>query len=68
MGIILQFPEGAAVRRAETETESVGNREAATVVILPVIRIERHAEQSADDHEPSTGTAPGRRRRRRARS
>ncbi|MBY0383140.1 MAG: hypothetical protein K2W78_14625 [Xanthobacteraceae bacterium] len=68
MGIILQFPADAAARRADAETESGRTRGMATVVILPAIRIERHAEETAGDHGPKEGTAPGRRRRRRARS
>jgi len=36
-----------------------------TVVILPVVRIERHAEFNGDDG-PEQGTAPRRRRRRRS--
>jgi hypothetical protein len=36
-----------------------------TVLILPVIRIERQAEEISGDRGPKQGTAPGRRRRRR---
>jgi hypothetical protein len=36
-----------------------------TVVILPVIRIERQVEETSGDRGPEQGTAPGRRRRRR---
>ncbi|WP_416221118.1 hypothetical protein [Rhodopseudomonas palustris] len=39
----------------------------ATVVILPAIRIERHAE-TRDGDGPEQGDAPRRRRRRRVRS
>ena len=37
----------------------------ATVVILPVIRIERQVEETSGGSGPEEGTAPGRRRRRR---
>lgn len=39
-----------------------------TVVILPVIRIDRETGESSGGSGPEEGTAPGRRRRRRARS
>jgi hypothetical protein len=38
------------------------------LVILPVIRIERHSEQPNDSGEPEEGTGTRRRRRRRVRS
>jgi len=51
MGTIVKFPdEGRIVRfgRADVADES------ATVIILPVVRIERHDEQRAEDVEPRT--------------
>jgi hypothetical protein len=51
MGNIVKFPdEGRVVRfgRADASEES------ATVIILPVIRIERHDEARAPDAEPHT--------------
>jgi hypothetical protein len=36
-----------------------------TILILPVIRIERESDEPSGDHGPEQGTAPGRRRRRR---
>jgi hypothetical protein len=45
----------------------VPSQRTATVVILPVVRIERHVETSTDGG-PKEGAAPGRRRRRRVRS
>lgn len=65
MGTILEFPADAASRSGSTMVPSPGHR--AKVLILPVIRIERHAE-SRDDGGPEQGDAPPRRRRRRARS
>jgi len=51
MGTIVKFPdEGRIVRfgRADVPEES------ATVIILPVIRIERHDRSHAEDAEPQT--------------
>jgi len=51
MGTIVKFPdEGRIVRfgRADVPDES------ATVIILPVIRVERHGEVHATDAEPHT--------------
>jgi hypothetical protein len=65
MGTIVKFPdEGRIVRfgRADTHDES------ATVIILPVIRIERHDQPRAGDAEPHTHPPAdngGRRRMRR---
>jgi hypothetical protein len=39
-----------------------------TVVILPVVRIDRETNEIGGGSGPEEGTAPGRRRRRRARS
>ena len=44
------------------------DHEMGTVVILPVVRIEREADGTSGGSGPEEGTAPGRRRRRRARS
>jgi hypothetical protein len=65
MGTIVKFPDdGRIVRfgRADTTDES------ATVIILPVVRIERHDEPGAEDAEPHTHPPAdngGRRRMRR---
>jgi hypothetical protein len=44
------------------------DRTMGTVVILPVIRIDRESEETGGGRGPEEGAAPGRRRRRRARS
>lgn len=62
MGTIIEFP-AAIARRTATVDPSTGP---ATVIILPVIRIERHGDETTDGHGP--GAAPGGSRRRRARS
>ncbi len=65
MGTIVKFPdEGRIVRFGRTEMPD----ESATVIILPVIRIERHGEPLAEDAEPHTHPPAdngGRRRMRR---
>jgi hypothetical protein len=43
-----------------------GQSESATVIILPVIRIERHVDEPAGGVEPEAGRGARRRRRRRA--
>ena len=49
VGIVVKFPdEGRIVRFVRAEAES----ESATVIILPVIRIERYADQVAESAEP----------------
>jgi hypothetical protein len=64
MGTIIEFPADAATRRPsmmEAAGEGMG-----TVLILPVVRIERTAEETGGGRGPEEGTAPGRRRRRRS--
>ena len=66
MGTIIEFPADAASRRPGS-TISVAPCEA-TILILPAVRIERHNDETSGGSGPEEGTAPGRRRRRRARS
>lgn len=67
MGTILEFPADA-VRRPGSIMDVARRDGSATVVILPVVRIDRNADGSSDGSGPEEGAAPGRRRRRRARS
>ncbi len=67
MGTVVEFPVGAAVRREGESAYQVPREGSATVVILPVVRIERYAEETRGDSGPKEGTT-GRRRKRRARS
>jgi hypothetical protein len=60
MGEVIRFPEDAGTGRGRYVDATT---EPATVIILPVVRIERGPDDSADP-EPHAGT--GRRRRRRA--
>jgi hypothetical protein len=63
MGTIIEFPADAASRRPGMDGAS---REAtATILILPVVRIERDTDKTSGGSGPEEGTAPGRRRRRR---
>jgi hypothetical protein len=65
MGTIVKFPdEGRIVRFGRVD----GSEESATVIILPVVRIERYDEIVADGAEPHTHPPAengGRRRMRR---
>lgn len=62
MGQVIQFPEGARPAPAKRRSDTVS----ATVVILPVIRIERMADDPDNGLAPNAGNTSGRRRRRRA--
>jgi hypothetical protein len=62
MGIVIAFPEsrsGCGIRRSNG-----GQCESATIIILPVIRIERCGDEPSDGL--SHGASSGRKRRRRA--
>ncbi|HMF24149.1 MAG TPA: hypothetical protein VKG24_18810 [Pseudolabrys sp.] len=60
MGQIIRFPDEVSPRGKYVDSTS----EPATVIILPVIRIERDPD-GTNGLEPHTGNNPGRRRRRR---
>jgi hypothetical protein len=63
MGILIEFPADAASRRPGSTMD--GAPREATVLILPVIRIEREVDETSGGRGPEEGTAPRRRRRRR---
>jgi hypothetical protein len=65
MGTIIEFPADAASRRLGSTVDGATQEDKATVLILPVIRIERQVEETTGGRGPEEGTAPGRRRRRR---
>jgi hypothetical protein len=65
MGIIIEFPADAASRRLGSAAVGVPHGELGTVLILPVVRIERETDGTSGGSGPEEGTAPGRRRRRR---
>jgi hypothetical protein len=62
MGEVIQFPDEAGTARSGKYVDA--NTEPATVIILPVVRIERGPDGS-NGLEPTTGNTNGRRRRRR---
>ena len=65
MGTVIDFSAEAATRRLDTTRDVAQCRDMGTVLILPVIRIERQVEETSGGRGPEEGTAPGRRRRRR---
>jgi hypothetical protein len=68
MGTIIEFPADALSRRLGSTMAVARHQGTATILILPVVRIERHSDETNGGSGPEEGTAPGRRRRRRARS
>jgi hypothetical protein len=63
MGTIIEFPADAASRRLGSSMDGAPRN--ATILILPVVRIERDTDKTSGGSGPEEGTAPGRRRRRR---
>ncbi len=64
MGTIVRFPEGQRPVGGGRYIDA--NSEPASVIILPVVRIERNPDTPSDGLEGGTSATPGRRRRRRA--
>jgi hypothetical protein len=63
MGTIVRFPEG---QRPSGGGRFVGaNSEPASVIILPVVRIERQPDKPFGGFDGGPSASPGRRRRRR---
>jgi hypothetical protein len=65
MGTIIEFPEDAASRRPGSTMDGAPREGMGTVLILPVVRIEREPDKTKGGSGPEVGTAAGRRRRRR---
>ncbi|MCW5701216.1 MAG: hypothetical protein AB7I42_10060 [Bradyrhizobium sp.] len=63
MGTIIDFPADAASRRLDHGMDGAPRDGLGTILILPVIRIDR--DETDGGSGPEEGTAPGRRRRRR---
>jgi hypothetical protein len=64
MGTVISFP---AVERTVRASRAIADKsESATVIILPVIRIERYVDEPIGGFEPRARSNAGRRRRRRA--
>lgn len=64
MGTVISFP--AVGRTVRASKSLAGKSESATVIILPVIRIERYIDEPTGTIEPEAQSSPRRRRRRRA--
>jgi hypothetical protein len=62
MGTIIEFP---ASRRLGSTLDGGPREGMGTILILPVIRIEREPDETSGGRGPEEGTAPRRRRRRR---
>lgn len=67
MGMVVEFPADATQRRPAATDMSRGQG-MGTVVILPVIRIERHEGDAFGGGGSEQGAPSGRRRKRRSRS
>jgi hypothetical protein len=65
MGTIIEFPADAASRRPGSSIDGASIGRTGTVLILPVIRIERDSDETSGGSGPQEGAAPRRRRRRR---
>jgi hypothetical protein len=64
MGRVVEFPEG---RRLMRGADPFGTQaEPAHIIILPVVRIERHPDEPSDGLEGRNNSNSGRRRKRRA--
>jgi hypothetical protein len=63
MGEVIRFPEGTGGLRGGRYVDAAS--EPATVIILPVVRIERAPDDTDGSVAPSTGNGPSRGRRRR---
>ncbi len=66
MGMVVEFPADATQRR-QAATDIARQEGMGTVVILPVIRIERHDGDLFGGGGSDQGSPSGRRRKRRAR-
>ena len=65
MGTIIEFPADAASRRPGSAMDGAAREGMGTVLILPVVRIERAPDETSGGSGPEERSAPGRRRRRR---
>jgi len=61
MGTVVAFPDSRPVAR-----EAIDPSGSATVIILPVVRIERYDDGPPSDVDQPSNPSPGRKRRRRA--
>ena len=59
MGTIIEFPADAASRRLGSTMDGAPREGMGTVLILPVVRIEREPDETSGGSGPEEGTAPG---------
>jgi hypothetical protein len=64
MGTIIDFPADAASRRLGASMIGAPDGSTGTVLILPVVRIEREDDEASDGSGPEDAASGGRRRRR----
>jgi hypothetical protein len=55
MGMVLEFPADATMRRLGVATGTVLRGDAATILILPVVRVERHPDEEDEAERPDAG-------------
>lgn len=67
MGTVLEFPANLATRPQSPGEAARPAGDRAMILILPVIRVERHATASSESDGPGVGDASGGGRRRRRR-
>jgi hypothetical protein len=61
MGTVITFPaDRCSVRSGLAEARGDGG----SVIILPVVRVERHGDHPTDGLEPSSSSSRGKRRKR----
>jgi hypothetical protein len=60
MGIVISFP----MERCSVGPSPAQGHDRGSVIILPVIRVERHVEAPTDNSAPSTSSPRGKRRKR----
>ena len=65
MGTVIDFPVEQRLLARPVVTDPA---DAGTVIILPVVRVERAPQLPSDGIEPGSGATSGRKRRRRARA
>jgi hypothetical protein len=65
MGTIIEFPADAASRRPGSTMDGAPREGMGTILILPVVRIERDPDETSGGGGPEEGAAPGGRSRRR---
>ena len=63
MGTIIEFPADAASRRLGSSIDGAPIGDMGTVLILPVIRVERDGDGTSGGSGPEEGAASGGRRR-----